>query len=370
MNDVDMNHADVTEPAAPDTAAGTLGSGATVNDVDVTEPAARDATADSLGSGATVTDRRRDAVGADGARSDQRPRRRKAGGRRSRRLPALSTVLASAWLLTLGALTLLADYLPFIRRADATVVVDGVKQLAYKQGPGDAAWFGTDTLGKDVFAMCIYFARNTLFIGLMSTLIGIVVGGSLGLIAGYCRGWVDRVLSVFIDSFLAVPALVLAILVVSRLDTISEEYSALSWVSRTWQIIFALSVLAIGPLARIVRAHTLSLREREFVDAARTAGARGRTIIWREITPNVVPVMVTVACTALALLIAAEGALAFLGLGLDDSWGSMIEDNRQRIEKAWWATVFPCLMLLGTVLSFNALGDRLARRFDVREVEL
>jgi peptide/nickel transport system permease protein len=90
-------------------------------------------------------------------------------------------------------------------------------------------------------------------------------------------------------------------------------------------------------------------------------------ILFKEILPNLIPAMVTVAATGLGILIAAEGALAFLGLGLETSWGFMINANRNRLEKAWWATIFPCIMLFLTVLSFNLIGDRLARRFDVRE---
>ena len=111
----------------------------------------------------------------------------------------------------------------------------------------------------------------------------------------------------------------------------------------------------------------MALREREFVTAARSLGSTNTRILVREILPNLVPAMVTVAATGLGILIAAEGALAFLGLGLDQSWGFMIEANRRRLDEAWWATVFPCLMLFLTVLSFNLIGDRLARRFDIRE---
>ena len=187
------------------------------------------------------------------------------------------------------------------------------------------------------------------------------------MVAGYFRGKTDRFISIFVDCLLAIPALVLAIILVRRLDDIKLDYTWLGWMTRMWQIILALSILAVAPLARIVRAQTMALREREFVLAARSLGSSNMRIIFREILPNLIPTMVTVAATGLGILIAAEGALAFIGLGLETSWGFMININRTRLEKAWWATIFPCLMLLLTVLSFNLIGDRLARRFDVRE---
>lgn len=286
---------------------------------------------------------------------------------RRRRIPKAGVLIGAAWLIALVFLAAAADFLPFIRGVDTKVRVNGKLMSNYKLGPGNIAWWGTDGNGFDVFARCIYYARNSLFIGLASTAIGLLVGGAMGMLAGYFRGWVDRVISVIVDCLLAIPALVLAIMLVRRLDDIKVDYTWLGWMSRTWQIILTLSILAVAPLARIVRAQTMALREREFVLAARSLGSGNLRIIFREILPNVVPSMVTVAATGLGILVAAEGALAFLGLGLEASWGFMINGNRARLEKAWWATIFPCIMLFMTVLSFNLLGDRLARRFDVRE---
>lgn len=286
---------------------------------------------------------------------------------RRRRIPRFGVVFGMTFLTVLIFLTVFADYLPFIRDPETGVKVNGRLQSNYKLGPGYVAWWGTDGNGKDVFAKCIYYARYTLFIGISSTIIGLVVGGALGMLAGYFRGKTDRVISVLVDCLLAIPALVLAIMLVSRLDDIKAEIPFLGWMSRLWQIVLTLSILAVAPLARIVRAQTMALREREFVLAARSMGAGNSRIIFREILPNLVPTMVTVAATGLGILIAAEGALAFIGVGIDTSWGFMINANRARLEKAWWATVFPCLMLFLTVLSFNLIGDNLSRRFDVRE---
>ena len=286
---------------------------------------------------------------------------------RRRRIPKVGVLFGATFLIVLLFLAIFADYLPFIRDPNSVVVVNGRKMRNYKLGPGWDAWWGVDGNGYDVFARCIYYARYTLWIGISSTAIGLAVGGALGMLAGYFRGWVDRAVSIFVDCLLAIPALVLAIMLVSRLDEIKADFTFLGWMTRLWQIILTLSILAVAPLARIVRAQTMALREREFVLAARSLGAANMRILFREILPNLVPTMVTVAATGLGILIAAEGALAFLGLGLDTSWGFMINQNRARLEKAWWATIFPCLMLFLTVLSFNLIGDRLARRFDIRE---
>lgn len=286
---------------------------------------------------------------------------------RRRRVPKFGVLFGATFLIVLLFLTVFADWLPFIRSADTKVRVNGKLMSNYKLGPGWDAWWGTDGNGFDVFARCIYYARYTLWIGISSTAIGLFVGGALGMLAGYFRGKTDRVISVLIDCLLAIPALVLAIMVVRRLDDIKLDFTFLGWMSRLWQIILTLSILAIAPLARIVRAQTMALREREFVLAGRSLGAGNMRILFKEILPNLIPAMVTVAATGLGILIAAEGALAFLGLGLETSWGFMINANRNRLEKAWWATIFPCIMLFLTVLSFNLIGDRLARRFDVRE---
>ena len=284
-----------------------------------------------------------------------------------RRLPSVWLILAVVWLVSITLLTLLAPMIPTIREPDAKVRIAGRVQTAYKLGPGNDAWWGVDGSGFDVFARCIAYAKNSLTMGLASTAIGLTVGGTLGILAGYFRGWVDRVISIVIDCLLAVPALILALMLIQRLDDLKREWSWLEPLSRKWQIILTLSLLAVAPLARIVRAQTLALREREFVLAARSIGTSHRRIIRRELLPNLVPTMVTVAFTGLGILVAAEAALAFLQLGIKESWGYMIEANRKRIDKGWWATVFPCAMLFLTVMAANLIGDRLARRYDIRE---
>jgi len=294
----------------------------------------------------------------------------RAATRTRRKLPKLGVLFGTVWLTTLTFLAVTASWMPFIRDHTTTVRVPGSDKNRYKLGPGWDAWFGLDASNKDMFAKCIYGARTTLIVGVTATIIGLLVGGLLGVLAGYFRGWVDRVVTIVTDCLLALPALLLAMLLIFRLDDIKESYSWLGWLTRTWQITLTLGILAIAPLARIVRAQTLSLREREFVLAARSLGAGSGRVIAREILPNLIPSMLTVAMTGLGILVAAEGALAFLGLSVEiptPTWGRLIDDNRNRIDEAWWATLLPCLMLFLTVLSFNLIGDRLSRRFDIRE---
>ena len=285
-----------------------------------------------------------------------------------RRTPQFGWIFGVTWLVVLTFCAFTANYLPFIRTYDAKIKVGGLAKK-YGLGPGWTAWFGTDNSSHDVFARSIYGARQTLMIGVGATIIGLTVGGLLGVVAGYYRGWVDRIVSIIVDCLLALPPLLLALLLIQRSDQIKESITAIAWLTRTDEIMITLGILSIAPFARIVRAQTLALRERDFVLAARSLGAKSRRVIWREIMPNLVPAMVTVAVTGLGILIAAEGTLAFLGLGVErpQTWGKMIDASRDDLNKAWWATIFPCLFLFLTVLSFNFIGDRLARKFDIRE---
>ncbi len=233
--------------------------------------------------------------------------------------------------------------------------------------------FGTDQLGFDVLSKCVYGARTTLIVGVGATLIGLTVGGVLGIVAGYRRGSTDRVVGVVTDSLLSLPPIVFAIVMISKLDVIEADQTWLGWIDRRWQLVFTLGLLAVAPLARIVRAQTLTLREREFVLAARGLGAPTRRVIVREILPNLIPTMVTVAFTGLGILVAAEGALAFLGLSVENptpTWGKLIDQNRDNMDVGWWATIFPCLLLFLTVLSFNVIGDAVARRLDIRRAAI
>jgi peptide/nickel transport system permease protein len=294
--------------------------------------------------------------------------------RRPRRVPTFGVIFGVLWLGGLIFLAVAADYLPFVRRADQRVAGAG----NYAFGPGADFWFGSDRLGRDVFARSVYGARITLIIGITSIVIGLVVGTTLGMVAGHYRGWVDRTISVVTDALLAFPAIVLAMLVVGRgkvLRTSDVEFLGMGfgWLSNTWTITFVFALLSLAPISRIVRAQTLSLSQREYVLAARSLGAKTPRVLFREILPNVVPALVSVAFTGVAILLGAEAGLAFLGYSVEPpqaSWGLMVSENREFIDPAWWATLFPCLMLFLTVLAFNLIGNAVARKFDIREAAL
>jgi peptide/nickel transport system permease protein len=293
--------------------------------------------------------------------------------RRRRKVP-YGMYFGLGWLILIIFLTVFADWLPFIRGENQRV--QGAS--GYKVGPGFEMFFGSDSLGKDVFARCIYGARLALTVSLVSISGALLVGGTIGMMAGYYKGWMDRVVSILVDSILAFPAIVIAALVIGRFDALqSSDIQVLGlgfdWLSRRWSITIIFLLLSIAPVARIVRAQTLSLTEREYVLAARSLGAGTPRIFIREILPNLVPAMVSVIFTGVAILLAAEGGLAFIGYSVkppSSSWGLMIAEHRSRIDTAWWATVFPALMLFFTVLAFNLVGDRVAKRFDIREATL
>jgi peptide/nickel transport system permease protein len=267
-----------------------------------------------------------------------------------------------------------AAYLPYVRGENQRVEGAG----RFRVSPGADFWFGSDQLGRDVFARCVYGARLALTVSTVSIIVAVLIGGTLGTVAGYFRGSTDRFISIFTDSLLAFPALVIAALVIGRFDVLAAsdiEFFGFgfSWLTRTWSVTIVFSLLSIAPVARIVRAQTLSLSEREYVLAARSLGARTPRILMREVLPNLVPAMVAVIFTGIAILLAAESGLAFIGYSIkapNASWGLMISEGRSNIDEGWWATIFPALMLFGTVLAFNLIGDRLAKRFDIREAAL
>jgi peptide/nickel transport system permease protein len=225
---------------------------------------------------------------------------------------------------------------------------------------------GGDRNGHDLLSRAIYGARNSLIVGFGAIAIGILVGGIMGLISGYRGGKTDTVLVTFFDIMLAIPALVLALSLTAVLrDRVAD----------LWILVIALGIISIPILGRITRANTLVWAQREFVTAARAQGAKNWRIMIREVLPNVLPAMFSIALLGVAVVVAAEAALRLLGIGLsitDPSWGSIINDGRDFLVQGVTAHVVfvGSAFIFLTVLALNYLGDVVRARFDVREAAI
>jgi peptide/nickel transport system permease protein len=264
--------------------------------------------------------------------------------------------LAVGWLVVLVFMAVLAPVLPF---------VDSPTKFfpdAFRTTPNSAHWFGGDAIGRDLFARTVYGGRVSLTVGVASIAIGLAVGGSLGLIAGYFRGAIDTVITSTANILLAFPPLILALALVSFMG------------QNLRNVILALAILSIPSLIRITRAATMTFSQREFVMASRTLGASHWRVITREVLPNVVPPMASFALLAIAVVIVAEGALSFLGLSVEAptaSWGGIINEGRDLLDEgAAHVSLIPCGVMFLTLLSLNYVGDKLRAAWDVREVRL
>jgi len=227
-------------------------------------------------------------------------------------------------------------------------------------GPSGAHPFGVDQLGHDVMSRVIYGTRVSLEVGIVGTSIATVIGVSFGLVAGYYRGWVDTLLSRTVDVVLSIPVLLLGLGIGAACAVRGCIGGAIS--PGTSVIIFLIALVNWTYIFRIVRGLVLSLREREFVDAARALGASDARIMFREILPNLVAPVIVYATLLIPLNILLEASLSFLGVGVRPptaSWGQMIAAATPIFNTAWWYMTFPGVALLLTVLAFNLLGDGL-----------
>src|SRR5438128_2411680 len=227
-------------------------------------------------------------------------------------------------------------------------------------GPSAAHPFGVDQLGHDVMSRVIYGTRVSLEVGIIGTAIATTIGVVIGVLAGYFRGWVDMLLSRLTDVVLSLPLLLVGL-------GIGAACAVRGCLSGTIQpglgvIIFLIAFFNWTYVARIVRGLVLSMREREFVEAARALGASNTRIMFREILPNLVAPIIVYSSLLIPVNILLEAALSFLGVGVRPptaSWGQMIADATPIFNTAWWYMVFPGIALLFTVLTFNLLGDGL-----------
>ncbi|HUN78488.1 MAG TPA: ABC transporter permease [Solirubrobacteraceae bacterium] len=227
-------------------------------------------------------------------------------------------------------------------------------------GPSAAHPFGVDQLGRDIFARVVYGARVSLEVGLVGTALAALIGTVVGLLAGFYRGWVDTVLSRTIDVVLCFPVLLLGMGLGAACDVRGCAAGAIQPGVPT--IVAIVALVNWTYIARIVRGQVLTLRERDFVLAARSLGASGPRILVREILPNLLAPVIVYSSLLVPQNILLEAALSFLGVGVRPptaSWGQMLADATPIFTTAWWYMVFPGLALLLTVLAFNLLGDGL-----------
>ena len=247
---------------------------------------------------------------------------------------------------------------PVIARHDP-LAIDLASQLAR---PSAAHWMGTDVQGRDVWARLVYGARISLAVGIISQSIALLLGVTLGLVAGFYGKWVDELVMRLADVTLAFPTLLLLIAMVAALQP-------------SLPVVFAtIGVVGWAGMARLVRGQVLVVRQLEYVQAVRALGAVDRRIVLRHVLPNVIAPVVIAATLGVAGAIMAEAALSFLGLGVQPptpSWGSMISDGRDldQLRHAPWTSLFPGLAIGAAVLGFNLLGDALRDALDPRHVE-
>ena len=269
--------------------------------------------------------------------------------RRLRRQP-----LAAAGIVLLAVFVLCGLLAPLLTSYSPTAI-DLVHRL---QGPSTAHWAGTDELGRDTLTRLLYGARVSLAVSVtvvsLSLFLGLVVGG----VAGYLGGWVDTALTTFLmNTFQALPGILLAIAFAAFLGP------------GFLNLVLALAIGGWAGYARLVRAQVMSVREREYVDAARALGASGPRIFFHHILPNIVQPVLVQAAIGMAGVILAEATLSFLGLGIpapSASWGAMLNDARLHVFDSPHLVLFPAIAVAAAVLGFNFVGDALRDELDPR----
>ncbi len=244
--------------------------------------------------------------------------------------------------------------------------------LARLSGPMSTHWFGTDSVGRDVFDRVIYGGQISLFIGLLAVILEVTLGTLIGGVAAYYGGWVDAVLMRFTEAMLAIPSLFLLIVLAKF---IGRNVGQVNILGRTFSGSIGIVILVIGLtswmfLARIVRANVLSLKELDYIAASKALGADNRRIFFGHLVPNTLGPIIVAATLGLAGAILTEAYVSFLGLGVQEptsTWGNMMQSAQSFLNRgAWWMWVFPSTFIVLTILCINLLGDGLRDAFDPR----
>jgi peptide/nickel transport system permease protein len=263
----------------------------------------------------------------------------------------VGVLLSVAVLVVMTTAVLLADVLTPHRPEAINLRARLAPPLALAEFP-----LGTDATGRDVLTRILHGGRVSLLVGVVSTLIGLALGTLLGVISGYFRGWLDEFIMYLVDVQLALPFVLLAVAVALVLGRSLPVLIGLAAIS-TWSL-----------YARVIRGEVLSLREREFIVAARSLGAKDGYIMLRHMLPNLAGPLLVLGTLSVGRIILLESGLSFLGIGVQPptpSWGGMINDGRDYLSSAWWLAALPGIALMLLVLAVGTLGDWLRDRLDV-----
>ena len=262
--------------------------------------------------------------------------------------------LSGGWLLLLALAALLA---PWIAPQDPLAQDLFTSRLPpfWESGAEPGFWLGSDSLGRDVLSRIIHGARLALIVALVAGTLTCIIGTALGLIAGYYRGWPDRIISRFVDIWMAFPPVLFAILLIAVLGT------------GLTSIIIAIVVIDWTRFARVIRAEAMTQGAMDYVASAQIAGRKRMGTMLAEILPNVLPTVVALLTLEMGIAVIVEAILSFVNLSISTdspTWGGMISEGRTSVHQAWWVLVFPLITLFLTVLSFSQLGEGLKDRFD------
>lgn len=260
-----------------------------------------------------------------------------------------------AGLVLVGLFLFVALFAPLIADYEEDALAMNVRERLVS--PNFDHWFGTDEFGRDIFARIVYGTRISLFVGVISVSIALSLGGTLGAIAGYYGGKIDNVIMRVLDVLLAIPTILLAITIVAALG------------ASILNLMIAVGVSNIPGFARVVRASVLSVKDQEFIEAARAIGARDHVIILRHILPNSMAPIVVFATLKVASAIMATSSLSFIGLGIQPptpEWGNMLAGGRAYIRDHMYVVMYPGMAIVLAVLSLNLIGDGLRDALDPR----
>lgn len=258
-------------------------------------------------------------------------------------------------LITLSIFMFFAIFAPWLSPHDPTAMDFDMMISPSLEFP-----LGTDDLGRDLLSRIIHGTQISLLVGVSTVAIALVFGVGLGVVAGYFGGWIDMIIMRYIDLQWAFPNFIIAVYLVAVFG------------AGLLNVIVAISLAFLDDFARIARSMVLTIKEEQYISAARVSGASDFRIMWRHILPNAVAPIIVQATVSVSYAILGEASLSFLGLGVESdtpTWGLILADARSFISRAWWLGIFPGVAIMLTVLSINFLGDGLRDHFDVREVK-